>query len=82
VSDAGACPEQGPACAVQTAPEGACFFWEATAPGQGCWVLAAGIDRDFCRVLDACGQGGGHYSGGGCYKWATSSCDRLAPPWP
>jgi hypothetical protein len=32
-----------------------------------------GYDYDTCKAVDSCSECGGGQSGGGCYKWSTSS---------
>ena len=62
--------------------EGPGCYWMENLSGNYCWVPAPQGDVDFdrCMALDACGEGGGGQSGGGCYKWSDGS-DSPRVPW-
>lgn len=71
-------------CPVVNAPSGEACFWLDCFSGPGCcWNLngAFAATQADCQNLDSCNAGGGGASGGGCYKWATSSTTQIAPPW-
>jgi hypothetical protein len=71
-------------CEVITLEAPACF-WQENISGNSCWTLDSPFlpvgSQEECQALDSCSPGGGGASGGGCYKWATSSDTQIAPPW-
>jgi len=65
--------------------ESATCFWMETYSGSFCWVPSGNDDFNSCMMLDSCAPGGGGQSGGGCYKWSTSSNTSIWPDangWP
>ncbi len=63
-------------CPQIAAPNGACFWQDCfNYGGACCWDLNGFHTNNpaDCAALDRC-NGGGCTSGGGCYKWATTSC--------
>jgi len=66
----------GSTCLEISTPAGACFWLDCfTVPNVCCWNLNGNYadNEAGCIALDGC-NGGGNGSGGGCYKWDTSSC--------
>lgn len=59
-------------------------YWMENMTGEYLWIPAAEVygeelTKEQCYELDSC-DGGLGYSGGGCYKWASSP-DAEREPW-
>lgn len=62
--------------------EGEQCYWMENESGGNCWIPAPEgvLTFDECQALDACAEGGGGESGGGCYKWSDNST-AVGDPW-